>query len=135
MAFGKSKRKSAAAKADAATKVVPAERPVVASEGVESSPNTQTTAKAVSGAQVKAPAVVSESDTSEFVYLEQGDSGSDVERLQNALRAKGFRLKVDGQFSLTMKQALIQHQGNLGIARTGAADAATWAALTTEGNK
>lgn len=59
-------------------------------------------------------------------YLSYGNSGDDVEKLQLALKIKGFYTgEVNGKFGAATKEALIAYQKKAGIAQTGKADYTT----------
>ena len=62
--------------------------------------------------------------------LRLGMRGPDVRRLQRALRAAGATLASDGIFGPQTQAALLAFQSRLGLAASGAADAATWGKLT-----
>ncbi len=59
-------------------------------------------------------------------YLSYGDSGTGVEKLQQALKIKGyFTGTVNGKFGTSTQEALKAYQSKAGIAVTGKADYAT----------
>ena len=63
--------------------------------------------------------------------LRIGDSGAEVEALQGALAAAGYALgTLDGKFGNITRGALLAFQADNGLPITGAADAATWQALS-----
>lgn len=89
------------------------------------------TPPATISAEISAPAPIPPPDepaTLREAYS-RGDSGPGVELLQERLREAGFRLKVDGVFTVDDENALIEYQGKVGVPRTGIADPATWDAL------
>ena len=56
-------------------------------------------------------------------YLSSGNSGEDVEKLQQALKIKGYyEGQVNGKFGSETKQALIAYQKAAGLDQTGKAD-------------
>ena len=59
-----------------------------------------------------------------------GMRGSDVRRLQRALRAAGATLASDGIFGPQTQVALLAFQSRSGLAASGTADAPTWRQLT-----
>jgi Putative peptidoglycan binding domain len=61
--------------------------------------------------------------------LAQGSNGPDVARLQDLLNRGGALLTEDGAFGSGTASALRDAQTAAGLAPTGVADAATWAAL------
>ncbi|MGE0224149.1 MAG: peptidoglycan-binding protein [Acetobacteraceae bacterium] len=61
--------------------------------------------------------------------LRRGDKNDDVTALQTRLRLAGEPVGTDGDFGGRTEAALQRFQQNKGLAATGVADAATWAAL------
>ncbi|MBO2516004.1 MAG: hypothetical protein CW338_01835 [Clostridiales bacterium] len=59
-------------------------------------------------------------------YLSYGNSGTDVEKLQQALKIKGYYTgSVDGKYGLSTKDAVLSYQKKNGLPQTGKADYAT----------
>lgn len=59
-------------------------------------------------------------------YLSMGNTGTDVEKLQQALKIKGFYAgTVDGKFGQSTKDAVLSYQKKAGLSQTGKADYAT----------
>jgi murein DD-endopeptidase MepM/ murein hydrolase activator NlpD len=84
-------------------------------------PPAATTPPPAGGAPVQQAAVA--------LKLAVGDTGPDVERLQDALLARGEALTVDGEFGPMTKAAVERAQRQLGLPVTGIADQATLDAL------
>jgi peptidoglycan hydrolase-like protein with peptidoglycan-binding domain len=61
--------------------------------------------------------------------LQAGDVRVEVRAFQQAMRARGFRLRVSGVFGQDDLNALNEYQGQVGITRSGVVDAETWEAL------
>ncbi|MGV3624351.1 MAG: peptidoglycan-binding domain-containing protein [Archangium sp.] len=61
--------------------------------------------------------------------LRQGSSGNSVRDLQNALRAAGHNISVDGQFGPQTKAAVIAFQRARGLTVDGIVGPQTWGAL------
>lgn len=61
--------------------------------------------------------------------LKSGSRGADVTRLQQALRASGQSLSVDGVFGSGTARAVTAYQGRVGLKKDGVVGAQTWAAL------
>lgn len=56
-------------------------------------------------------------------YTSKGSSGTDVEKLQQALRLKGYyKGAIDGKFGDGTRSAVLDYQKAVGISRTGKAD-------------
>jgi len=64
--------------------------------------------------------------------LKKGSQGAAVEYLQQRLTAKGYHLKVDGDFGNKTDQAVHQFQVGQGLKADGIVGGRTWAALQTE---
>ena len=59
-------------------------------------------------------------------YLSMGNTGTDVEKLQQALKIKGlYTGTVDGKFGQSTKDAVLSYQKKAGLSQTGKADYAT----------
>lgn len=63
--------------------------------------------------------------------LSKGSSGADVTRLQQALRARGHTITIDGAFGDGTRTVVIAYQRARGLAADGIVGAATWSALQT----
>lgn len=61
--------------------------------------------------------------------LKSGSRGSDVTRLQQALRASGQSIAIDGVFGKGTATAVSNYQGRVGLKKDGVVGAQTWAAL------
>jgi hypothetical protein len=61
--------------------------------------------------------------------LLKGDKGPNVVRLQEALRKKGFSIRLDGEFGPETLKAVQAFQKSVGLMGTGAVGDQTWAAL------
>jgi peptidoglycan hydrolase-like protein with peptidoglycan-binding domain len=57
------------------------------------------------------------------------DERVQVRVFQQAMNARGYRLRVDGVFGQLAHAALMDYQGAVAITRTGVIDAETWGAL------
>jgi peptidoglycan hydrolase-like protein with peptidoglycan-binding domain len=67
------------------------------------------------------------------VSAQPGDTGDDVETIQDALSALGYDLgTVDGQYGASTESAVAAFQSDAGLGATGVVDEATWIALTTD---
>lgn len=65
--------------------------------------------------------------------LRQGEQGSKVRRLQEALNANGAALEVDGRFGPDTEAALRRFQSSHALEADGVAGPRTWAALLRDG--
>ncbi|MGN9838909.1 clostripain-related cysteine peptidase [Nonomuraea sp. H19] len=61
--------------------------------------------------------------------LRLGSRGEEVRRLQELLRARGYRLRADGYFGASTYGALLNLQQREGLPADGVADPGTWRAL------
>ncbi len=61
--------------------------------------------------------------------LSKGSSGADVTRLQQALRARGYTLAVDGAFGDGTRSVVVSYQSARGLTADGIVGANTWTAL------
>lgn len=61
--------------------------------------------------------------------LRQGSTGADVTRLQQALRARGYSIAVDGSFGSGTNSVVVSYQSARGLVADGIVGAKTWTAL------
>lgn len=66
--------------------------------------------------------------------LQQGDSGADVTKLQQLLKAKGIKITVDGVFGDATRAGVVQFQQQNRIAVDGIVGTQTWQALRRDGH-
>ena len=61
--------------------------------------------------------------------LRLGSRGTEVVRLQRALREQGYLLRPDGRFGPMTREAVVTFQSTHHLPPTGEVDAASWDAL------
>lgn len=68
-----------------------------------------------------------------FRNLKDGDIGSDVYAVQNALKSLGyFNDWCDGKYGKTTKSAVLKYQKDVKLAQTGVVNISTWEKLMKE---
>lgn len=70
-----------------------------------------------------------------YETIKHGSSGQSVRELQQLLNARGYSVKVDGQFGDQTRQAVLDYQKKNGLGADGVVGAQTWGKLQSTGEK